>query len=392
MDERYRFVLEAKNWVGSFSELCARYEISRDKGYKWLKRYEENGKAGLQDQSRAPKTHLNETAEDIKQEILAARRDHPKWGPKKLLKILPEERQKLWPAASTIAEILKENGLSINRKRIRRATPSTQPFADCTAPNQLWCADYKGWFRTADGSICEPLTITDANTRFLLRCQHVQYKSFEIAKGIFEAAFRENGMPEAIRTDNGTPFATTGLGGLSRLSVWWLRLGIKLERIKPGKPQQNGRHERMHQTLKLETASPPAQNLRAQQRRFSTFIYEYNYVRPHESLGMRTPGSLYVSSSKPFPERLRDMEYGSEFEVRRVGSRGEFRWGGEKIFLSYSLVDELIGLKCCDGRYWRVYYGILPIGILDSHELRLLEQREIKRFEESTAKNAIDED
>jgi hypothetical protein len=203
-----------------------------------------------------------------------------------------------------------------------------------------------------------------------------------LARGIFEAAFREYGLPEAIRTDNGPPFATTGLGGLSRLSVWWLRLGIGLERIDPGEPQQNGRHERMHLTLKQETARPPAQSLRAQQRRFDAFCQQYNDVRPHEALGMKTPGSVYQPSIRPYPARLPEMEYGRGMEVRRV-DRGLFRWGGTRIFLSHALDEELIGLQCCDDRYWRIYFGTLGLAILDSFDLRLLDARETKRFEKA---------
>jgi transposase InsO family protein len=287
------------------------------------------------------------------------------------------------PALSTIGDILKRNGLSVPRKLRRRASPSTQPFEECNDANRVWCADYKGWFNTKDGQRCDPLTITDACSRYILRCQAVEDLSYTVARGVFEAAFREYGLPIAMRTDNGTPFASTGLGGLSRLSVWWLRLGIQLERIEPGKPQQNGRHERMHLTLKQETTQPPAPNQRSQQRRFDVFREEYNHVRPHEALGMRTPASLYQPSPRIYPTRLPELAYGTGYEIRRIGDRGEFRWGGEKIFLTYALQDELIGLRCCDGRYWRIYFGTLPIAILDSFQLRLLNRRQVERFEKN---------
>jgi putative transposase len=390
MDERCQFVLEAKKDLGSFADLCARYEISRNNGYKWMKRYEEGGMANLQDQSRAPKHHPNEISEEAKNAILEARRAHSKWGPKKLRQMLQEANpKKSWPAASTMGEILQRNGLSVRRIRRRRATPSAQPFDDCNAANQLWCADYKGWFRTGDGCRCDPLTVTDGFSRYLLRCQIVEAESYEIARGVFEATFREYGMPTAIRTDNGSPFASTGLAGLSRLSVWWMRLGIQLQRIKPGKPQQNGRHERMHLTLKQETANPPAQNLRAQQRRFDAFCREYNEVRPHEALEMKPPALLYQTSTRSYPARLPDMEYASGMEVRRIGDRGEFRWGGGKIFLSYALQDELIGLQCCDDRHWRIYFGSRPLAILDSLDLRLLNARQAERFERQGAEYEI---
>jgi putative transposase len=340
MDERCQFVLDARKDLDSFTDLCTRYGISRETGYKWLKRYEAGGMANLQDQSRAPKYHPNEVSEEIKSAILQARRTHSTWGPKKLQKMLQEsDPKRSWPAVSTMGEILQRNGLSVRRIRRRQATPSTQPFACCNAANQVWCVDYKGWFKTGDGHRCDPLTITDAFSRYLLRCQIVEAQNYEIAQGIFKTTFREYGMPTAIRSDNGAPFASTGLAGLSRLSVWWMQLGIQLERIEPGKPQQNGRHERMHLTLKQETANPPAQNLRAQQRRFDAFCREYNEVRPHEALEMKTPAFFYQPSDRSYPDRLPDMEYSRGMEVRRVGGRGEFRWGGVKIFLSYALLD-----------------------------------------------------
>jgi putative transposase len=385
MDERCQFILEAKEDLGHFTELCARYGISTKTGYKWLERFREGGMANLTDQNRAPKNHPNEVVEEIKEAILQARRKHATWGPKKLRILLQKtDSKRSWPALSTIGELLKANGLSFKHHRRRHATPSTQPFAECNAPNRTWCADYKGWFKTGDGHRCDPLTITDGCSRYLLRCQIVAAENYDFARGVFEAAFREYGLPVAIRTDNGPPFATTGLGGLSRLSVWWLRLGIALERIEPGKPQQNGRHERMHLTLKQETAQPPAQNSRAQQRRFDAFRQEFNHLRPHESLEMKTPDSLYQPSTRFYPARLPEMEYGHGMEIRRV-INGEFRWEGSRLFLSHALDDQLIGMKCCDDRYWRVYFGTLPLGILDSFKPHLLDAREAKRIEKALA-------
>jgi putative transposase len=385
MDERCQFILDEAVNIGSFTELCARYGISTKTGYKWVGRHREGGMACLQNQSRAPKQHPNEVSPEIKRAILEMRQEHATYGPKKLrIKLWEKDPKQPWPALSTIGEILKANGLSIQRKRRRHATPSTQPFADCSASNRAWCADYKGWFRTGDGCRCDPLTISDGFSRYLFRCQIVEAQSYGFARGIFEATFREYGMPDAIRTDNGPPFATTGLGGLSRLSVWWLRLGIKPQRIEPGEPQQNGRHERMHLTLKQQTAQPPAQTLRAQQRRFDAFCQEYNYERPHEALGMKTPASLYQLSPRTYPSRLPEMEYGPGMEVRRV-IHGEFRWDGSRIFLAHSLDDELIGLQCCDDRYWRIHFGTLPLAILDSFEHRLLDARETQRFERANS-------
>lgn len=388
MDERYRFVIEAESYVGSFTELCDWYGISTKTGYKWLSRYGGEGVAGLQDRSRAPSDHPNEIDEETQELILQVRRAHPTWGPKKLLVVLRErERERTWPGKSTISEILKRNGLTVARKRRRRASPSTQPFSGCDAANQLWCADFKGWFKTGDGSRCDPLTVTDSHSRYLLRCQVVANLTHEVAQGVFEAAFREYGLPTAIRTDNGSPFASTGLGGLSRLSVWWLKLGIEPERIEPGEPQQNGRHERMHLTLKRETASPPAQTIRAQQKRFDDFCQEYNHARPHEGLDMGTPASVYRASERTYPARVQDPEYGREFEVRRVGDRGEFKWHGAKIFLGYALEGQLIGLRTWDDQYWKIYFGTLELGIFDSYARRVLTPREAARLGKTVQPN-----
>jgi putative transposase len=384
VDERYRFVIEAQSYLGSFTELCEWYGISTKTGYKWLMRYGGEGVAGLQDRSRAPHDHPNEINEETQEAILQERRAHPTWGPKKLLVVLKaREGERAWPGQSTIGEILKRNGLTVARKRRRRACPWTQPFSGCEAANQVWCADFKGWFRTGDGSRCDPLTVMDGYSRYLLRCQTVADLTHEVARGVFEAAFREYGLPAAIRTDNGPPFASTGLGGLSRLSVWWLKLGIEPQRIEPGKPQQNGRHERMHLTLKKETASPAAQTLWVQQKRFDFFRQEYNHQRPHEGLAMGTPASVYRSSQRSYPGRVRDPEYGREFEVRRVGDRGEFRSHGVKIFLGYALEGELIGLRTCDERYWKIYFDTLELGIFDSYALRVLNPREAARVKKA---------
>ena len=392
MEERYQFVREAKGYLGHFTELCAYYGISTKTGYKWISRYDSGGIDCLHDRSKAPKNHPNQVASEIREAILQARRAHATWGPKKLRILLQQTKSKQsWPSLSTIAEIIKCNGLSIRRKYRRRVTPSSQPFLGCDEPNRVWCADYKGWFTTRDGHRCDPLTISDGFSRYLLRCQIVDSMSYEVARGVFEAVFREYGLPTAIRTDNGTPFASRGLAGLSRLSVWWIRLGIQPERIKPGKPQQNGRHERMHLTLKRETAQPPAQNRRAQQRRFDAFCQEYNNVRPHEAIEMNIPASLYHPSSRPYPDRVPDLEYGSEFESRRIGSNGEFKWEGNKIFLSEILQGERIGLLPCHDRYWRIYLGSLSLGIFDSFAFRMLNKRQVKRVEKNLATKARNE-
>ena len=368
MDERARFVIDCEKDEYSKAALCRVYGISRPTADKWLALYDEFGLEGLADRSRAPGRHPNQISDLTEEAILQARRDHPRWGPKKLKAHLEKEAPgRTWPANSTIGEVLKRNGLTVPRKRRRRTPPFTQPFSDCNECNVVWCADFKGWFKTGDGSRCDPFTVSDAHSRFLLKCQAVKHPGFVTVRGILEATFREFGVPLAIRTDNGTPFAGRGIFGLSRLSVWFLKLGIIPERIEPGKPQQNGRHERMHLTLKQETAMPPKRTLRSQQRCFDLFREEYNFVRPHEALEMRCPGDIYYNSPRPYPERFGAVEYPSGLAVRMVQKRGEFYWHRHRVFLGEAFGDERIGLEPVDGRYWFVYYTDVLIGVFDSH-------------------------
>ena len=376
MDQRMRFVVECRDGGVPMAALCRKYGISRRVGYKWWERYEAEGVDGLKDRSRAPHHHPNEVAEAIEAAIVAARGLHPTWGPKKLLAWLARKRPRTnWPTRSTIAEILDRHGLTVPRKRRRRVPPHEQPFAACDGPNAVWCVDFKGWFCTGDGRRCDPLTISDAFSRYLLRCQTARKTGGDAVRPVFEAAFREYGLPWAIRSDNGPPFASRAIAGLSELSVWWLKLGIRPERIEPGKPQQNGRHERMHLTLKQETACPPAATLRRQQAWFDAFRREFNADRPHEALGMATPGSVYVPSVRSYPEHLGEMAYPAGWSVRRVDC-GQFRWHVDKVFVSHVLHGELVGLEPIDDRYWRLWFGPLALGVFDGHAGKLLTARE----------------
>jgi transposase InsO family protein len=370
VEERARFVFEYEKGECNLAELCRHYGIARKTGYKWLERFAEDELRGLQDRSRAAWRHPNQTPREIEQQVLELRQAHMRWGPRKLRRWLEDKHaQQVWPAASTIGELLKREGLVIARKQRRRTPPYTQPFAAAQAPNQVWCADFKGWFRTQDGKRIDPLTMTDAHSRYLLRCQAVEKTDTARVQAIFEAAFREYGMPEAIRTDNGAPFASRAIAGLSRLAVWLMKRDVVPERIQAGHPEQNGRHERMHRTLKEETATPPAANRRAQQQAFQRFRREYNEERPHEALGQKTPATVYVPSPRPFPERVPEPEYDNGFEVRRVYPHGQFFWQGQDVFLSKALAGERIGLEPLDERYWCVYLAAFPIAVFDSEEL-----------------------
>ena len=303
--------------------------------------------------------------------ILELRVSHPSWGPRKLRALLERLRpEEAWPAASSIGDLLRREGLIAGRRRVRRPLPFTRPFAPVCAPNDLWCIDFKGWFRTGDGARCDALTLSDADSRYLLVCRSVE-PTTEGVEPVLERAFRRYGLPRAIRSDNGPPFAGCGAGGLSRLSVGWLKLGIGLERTDPGSPQQNARHERLHGTLKRQTACPPARSLGAQQWRFDRFRREYNELRPHEALGQEPPGEHYRPSQRRYPRRIEEPHYPDDQAVRRVRSNGEIRWNGGLVFLSEALIGEPVGLAETHDGNWIVRFTSYPIGLIDRRTQKL---------------------
>lgn len=371
MEEKLRFILEYEAGEESMTELCQRYDISRETGYLTLRRYRLAGLSGLLPHSHAAHRHGNQMPEQIEEKVLELRQAHMRWGPRKLKRILErDEPGRDWPAVSTIGALLKREGLVVARKKRLRTAPYTQPLAHAQECNRVWCADFKGWFRTADRERIDPLTISDAYSRYLLRCQAVEKTNTERVQAIFEAAFREYGMPEAIRTDNGAPFASRAIAGLSRLSVWWIKLGIVPERIAAGHPEQNGRHERMHRTLKQEAAQPPEANRREQQKALDHFRQEYNEVRPHEALGMQTPTAIYQPSARKFPSRVPEPEYPATMLVRSVRPHGHFRWKHHDVFLSEVLWGENVGLLQEDDRWFTIYFAQYPIARFDKQKLR----------------------
>jgi len=308
----------------------------------------------------------------VVQAVLALRERWRHWGPKKLRVKLSEHHPALAvPAASTIGDWPRREGMVERSPRRRRCPPYARPFAAVTGANDVWCTDFKGWFRTGDGRRCDPFTLSDAHSRYLLRCQAVARPDEANVRPIFEAAFQEHGLPMAIRSDNGPPFASPGVGGLSRLAVWWIKLGIRPERIVAGKPQQNGRHERVHRTLKQETAMPPADSLPAQQQRFEAFCALYNHERPHEALGQQTPASLYQPSPRPYPQRLDDPSYGGDVAVRRVRSNGQIKWAGELIFVGEALIGEPVGVVETEDGDWLVRYADVELGYVHPQRRRL---------------------
>jgi putative transposase len=365
MDQRVAFIADWLRAEWTMTELAERYQISRKTAYKWVDRYTVDPAHGLADRSRAPTTPGRAMAEEARAAVLALRRAHPHWGPKKLRAILTTRAPRgMWPAASTMGDLLRREGLSQPRRRLRYVVPLTQPLAAAQAPNDVWTTDFKGWFRTTDRTRCDPLTVADACSRFVLCCRIVP-PSERGVRPWFERTFREYGLPRAMRSDNGSPFATTGAARLSHLAVWWLKLGIQLDRIDPGHPEQNGRHERFHLTLKQDTATPPAATARQQQRRFDRMRHEFNTERPHEALDQQPPARVYVASPRPYPDRLEDPWYDATHQVRRVKATGQIRWQGAVIFVSEAVRGELIGLAETERGDWIARFMHLELGRID---------------------------
>ena len=373
MSERKKFVLDVLRDERPMSELCDLYGISRKTGYKWVDRFEQGGEGALADRSHARRPQAHAVAAPLVQRLVQVRRQHPSWGPRKLLAWLQEhERPADWPAASTVGQILSRHGLVSGRRRRASAAEHLEvSLIQPKAPNELWCTDFKGQFRTLDRYYCHPLTLTDAVSRYVLTCRGLRCQGTETARPWFKRAFREYGLPGAIRSDNGTPFASTGLGGLSRLSVWWIKLGIVPELIAPGCPQQNGRHERMHKTLKAETTRPPGADLQAQQRKFDRFVDEFNLQRPHEALQQRPPSAVYRASPRPYPSRLASIDYPADYAVRQVRHNGEIKFANQTVFVSEVLRGEPVGLYQVDEHRWWLYFSMVPLGVLDTATMRI---------------------
>jgi len=357
------------DWLSNehtITELSRMYGVSRKTIYEWTGRYEMEGPSGIEERSKAPRSHPNATPLEIARGVVAVKLRRGKWGPKKVLAWLeehcPGER---WPAASTIGEILKREGLVRPRKRRLKTPPYLEPFNRCHRPNAVWSADFKGQFRMGDGKLCYPLTVSDNFSRYLLSCRGLSHPTYEETRPWFERVFKEYGLPEAIRTDNGAPFASVGLGGLSKLSVWFIKLGIKPERIEPGHPEKNGRHERMHRSLKEATAKPPQGDIREQQKAFDQFVQEYNFERPHEALGQKTPASSYQPSLRPYPAKIPKVEYHGDVIVRQVRHNGEIRWNGELIYISEALAGEPVALKQKEEHLWEIRFSSYPLGVLN---------------------------
>jgi transposase InsO family protein len=372
MEQRVQFIRDWLTHRHAVSELCARYGVSRKTGYKWIERYMANGPDGLLERGHQAQVVHNKTSTQVEQALLALRLRHPSWGAKKLLHTLALREPMLeLPARSTVCDILSRNGLVSNKPRRRAVGHPGRPSSSIVLPNDCWSADFKGHFRTGDGLYCYPLTVTDNYSRYLLGCQALAGTTHDASKAVFTRLFEHYGLPSRIRTDNGVPFAAAALGRLSRLSVWWIKLGVLPELIEPGQPQQNGRHERMHRTLKAETTKPPAASSRAQQRRFDAFVREYNEERPHEALDMSTPAQRYKASTRAMPDKLPQPEYPDRFEVRYVSANGGIRWRKRWVNVTSALVGEHIGLEEIDDGQWDVYFGPMKLGRLHERLMRI---------------------
>lgn len=373
MDEKLLFIADyIRGSTTNFTELCRRYGISRKTGYKWVNRYEVMGMTALEEQSRRPQQSPLSTPYAIQQAIIELRqkgRITP--GAKKIQAMLVQQfPNEVIPSHTTIYRILREADLVKPHKRRHRVMPYAQPFAPVDGPNEVWSVDYKGQMKLGNGQWCYPLTVMDHDSRYLLDCKGLNGTTFKETQQRFIRLFKEHGLPQRIRSDNGVPFASRAAGGLSSLSVWWIRLGVMPERIEPGKPQQNGRHERMHRTLKKATARPPAPSMAAQQKRFDAFIREYNEQRPHESLQQQTPASHYTDSPRAYPDKLLELQYPDYYKVYKVGHSGVVYSQNGQIYISHLLHGETVGMEEVADGIWDVYFGPIRLGYIDMHDKR----------------------
>lgn len=376
MSERVKFIAAHLAGDETISELCERFGISRPTAHKWINRYRDGGVEALAERTRAPKTHPNCVAPRMVEAVLAIRKRHPRWGPKKIrVLLLREPGPRRVPAASTIGEILRRHGLIKPKRRRLRNSRYSKPLGGYDGPNAVWCIDFKGHFAVR-GERCHPLTVTDGFSRFILLCKALRRPLTRHVQLELEQAFRRYGLPEAIRTDNGPPFSSLAPGGLSHLAVWWTRLGIRHERILPGRPDQNGRHERMHLTLKSETAKPPRSSWRSQQAAFAKFVDEYNNERPHEALSQKTPREFYQPSLREFPLCLPQVVYPQHMETAIAYPNGIISVEGVQWYVSHCLRNQTLGLDPCGNDRWKVYFGHILLGVIDP---RTAEERGCRR-------------
>lgn len=376
MEQKIEFINEWRSGQFTIAELSRHFEISRPTAYKWITRYQEMGLQGLRELGRSPRNHPNKTLPEIEKRIVFYRKKYPRWGGEKIWKFLHNDFEaEHIPSISTVDRILKRNGLVVPRKRIRRVKP-VHPIFDPQQCNEVWSADFKGKFKMGNKKYCYPLTIADSYSRYVFSAKGMYGERYKPTKLEFRRVFREFGMPLQIHTDNGKPFAAVqAVKRMTRLAVWFIELGIEPVYSDPASPQQNGRHERMHQDLKGDATRPPGYNLRTQQRKLNKFVYEYNYVRPHATLELETPGSVHEYSPRPFKEKIEDWVYPDYCEVRRVTKNGALRWKSTKwVMVSTSLIDKHVGLEELGDGIWRIYFRQKMLGYFDEKKLRIMDE------------------
>jgi len=350
----------------SITDLSHKYGVSRPTVYKWLRRYKRDGIEGLKERSRAPKHRPHRTPRSIIDLVIQEKLKNRKRGPRKVRAQIKRKYPEIdLPAVSTIGYWLKKEGLVEQRKKRLHVPPYMEPFSECKRPNDLWSIDYKGQFHMKNGRVCYPLTVSDNYSRFLLGCRALKGPRYDPTRRFMESIFREYGLPNAIRSDNGTPFAGRCMGGLSRLMVWWILLGIIPERIRKGCPQENGRHERMHRTLKSDVLNPVARNLREQQKAFDVYRHDYNHDRPHESLHDKTPSDYYQKSSLPYVENPHVPDYDDNYLVRQVRHCGEIKFVGKKFYLTELLAGQPVGLNEIEDGLWQIQFSFYTLGSID---------------------------
>lgn len=379
VDQRKNFIDEFLKYELTMAELCRQYEISRTIGYKWLARFKAEGYEGLIDRSRAPIVQARETCPEIISEILRIKAKWGKWGPKKILaRLQMEQPDIIWPSITTIGNILSRHGLVVPRKYRKPFPAKNSSLTSIDQLNDVWSVDFKGWFITKDGCKCDPLTLTDNFSRYLLRCVKLPKNDVGCVWALFDAAFREYGLPYYVRHDNGPPFATSSVGRLSSLSIRLIKAGVIPEWIEPGNPQQNGRHERMHGTLQQEGVFPEL-TLEEQMMKFKEFQEYYNFERPHESIGNQTPGSIYRPSDRMWTGRLKSPEYPDDYKKGRVRSCGKMLWKGQEIYIGRVLADEYVGIKEDPEIGYEMYFGPILLGKLTKENEFQIERRKVRK-------------
>jgi transposase InsO family protein len=382
MDQRRLFVGEYLTGCWTMTQLCERFAISRKTGYKWVGRYDSGGRPALADQSRRPHGHPAATSDRVVRRLLETRARFPRWSMGKIVIWLGRRYPRTaWPCRTTAYDLMDRAGVGRAPKRRgpsgRRPTAPGHALTEPLAPNAVWTTDFKGKFLLGNGTYCHPLTLRDGFSRFVLRCDGVPAESYPCTRPLFERAFGAFGLPECIRSDNGSPFASNGLAGLSRLSVWWMQLGIRVERIEPGCPEQNGSHEQFHRVLKHATTRPPGRTAAAQQRRFDAFRHEYNEERPHDALGGAAPALLYTRSPRRLPRTLPAGDYPGYWEVRGADSSGVITFHGRPLNVTRALANQDLGLEEIDDAIWRVWFLTTPLGHFDERRWQWVRPRHL---------------